>query len=121
MAGVPLIKVGLLLFKTIVKPVAKIIKNRAGKKPLFRRACVWVGNVANRAAVRVNVGLAGGKVKKVKAISEDAAVSRGSEVLGESIIVFAGTLGYAYEYRRKDEEAAIVGEGTAIEEALGKG
>ena len=65
MALIP--KMAILLIKTVTKPVAKSIKQRATEFPRFRTFCIATGNVFNRVSWRVNIMLSGHQPKEVGA------------------------------------------------------
>ena len=103
MAALPLLKMGILVFKQAAKPVAKGLQARAKTSPFFRRVCVGVGNGMNQVTARMTAFGSNVKLKKVKGISEETAISNGAALLGESFIILTGSALIAFEYRRKDQ------------------
>ena len=99
-------KMGILVFKQAAKPVAKALQARAKTSPFFRKVCVSVGNSMNQLTGRMTAFGSGVKLKKVKGISEETAISNGAALLGESFIIVTGSALIAFEYRRKDIIAA---------------
>ena len=105
MAALPLLKMGILVFKQAAKPVAKSLQARAKTSPFFRRMCIGVGNGMNQMTARMTAFGSNVKLKKVKGISEETAISNGAALLGESFIILTGSALIAFEYRRKDIES----------------
>ena len=87
--------------------MAKALQARAKTNPFFRRVCVSVGNGMNQLSARMTAFTSNVKLKKVKGISEETAISNGAALLGESFIIASGSALIAWEYRRKDQIADV--------------
>jgi optic atrophy 3 protein len=111
MAGLPLFKLGALLLRTLAKPVAKSLKERASSESAlvhppprereclaahenFRGIVIQVGNTLNQVQTQIEVRLLGHVPKNIKPLREDLAVAMGAEFLSEAFIfgVAAGVL-----------------------------
>ncbi|KAH3848095.1 putative OPA3-like protein CG13603 [Dreissena polymorpha] len=108
----PLIKLGVLFFKQISKPITNAIVRYAKVSPTFRKICLFPANVYNVYEVQVKsrllTGLGKGPKKEdIKPISTDEAVELGAAVMGEAVIYLlaVGILYWEYSYQpKKDEE-----------------
>ena len=73
----PLFKFGMLLVRTLSKPVANAIKQRAVEKPHFRKFCADFAQGWNRWEIRLNLGLIGHSARVIKPLDEATAVKSG--------------------------------------------
>ena len=97
------VKLGILVIKTVTKPFAKKIKNTKDKD--LQRLCINVGQFQNKYMTLVNLRMSGIKAKKVKPLTDEKALSLGSEIVSEGTILgVSGTL-LALEYWRRDVTA----------------
>ena len=97
------VKLGILVIKAVTKPFAKKIKNTKDKD--LQRLCINVGQFQNKYMTLVNLRMSGIKAKKVKPLTDEKALSLGSEIVSEGTILgVSGTL-LALEYWRRDVTA----------------
>ena len=84
-AGVPLLKLGLLLVRTAAKPLASELKRRAAvtEGSLLQRACIGVGQLTHTSSKSAQLWLAGHRRVKVKPLDDPKALSAGADVMGE--------------------------------------
>ena len=68
--ALPLVKLGLLGLKVILKPVSTRIKNEAKTNASFRSMCHGVGQGFNSITARMNVWTLGHRLKNVKPLEE---------------------------------------------------
>lgn len=124
----PAIKLGVLAFKQLSKPIANAMKERAKSHPFFRkyicmppaqcksrkrRWCRWTSQidtvaffiilVYNWADVKTKMWIMNlGKPVTVPELSETMAIELGANLLGEFIIFSIGAGLLVFEYRRYD-------------------
>jgi hypothetical protein len=110
-AGMPLVKLGYLLIRTIAKPIGSGIKRQAREHPSFRNACIVIAQSYHRAEIRLKRGLEANKKRLplphnrplhgvdtdiepiIRPLDESKAVEVGSEFIGEALVfIVAGTL-----------------------------
>eukprot|EP00571_Detonula_confervacea_P003942 CAMPEP_0172325674 /NCGR_PEP_ID=MMETSP1058-20130122/54513_1 /TAXON_ID=83371 /ORGANISM="Detonula confervacea, Strain CCMP 353" /LENGTH=204 /DNA_ID=CAMNT_0013042267 /DNA_START=68 /DNA_END=679 /DNA_ORIENTATION=- len=112
-AAVPLAKLLGLLIKTLAKPVAKQVKHQFVKQPITRSALIWVGQTTHAVTTRMTIWSSGYKVRSISKLEEEAALSRGADILSETFIFSVSTGILLYEYNRssakekKKEEARL--------------
>ncbi len=100
MVGLPLIKLGGLMIKTLAKPVAKRMKNEAATRPALHRLYVQVGQWTHQATAWITISAAGHKALGVKELEEAAAFARGADFLSEALVFFVGGAIVTFEYTR---------------------
>jgi len=66
MATFPVFKAGALAVKTLAKPLASVLKESAKDHPLFRKACIRIGQLVHTTSTKLNMRLLGHKVKDIK-------------------------------------------------------
>ncbi|KAL7494318.1 hypothetical protein ACHAWT_003047 [Skeletonema menzelii] len=112
-AALPLAKLAGLLIKTISKPVAKQIKHSAIRYETSRSALIAVGQASHKITTRMTIWSSGYKVRSISKLEDEAALSRGADLLSEAIVfsVAAGVTTYEYlrssESSKKKEEAQL--------------
>jgi len=105
MSAIPFVKMGTLLLKQASKPFASNFKKYAHTSPALQGLCMSLGRFWNRGTTRINMMTLGHKVKKVKPLSDEDAIIKGADLLGEGIVYSAAVAAVFLEYRRKDIEA----------------
>ena len=105
MSAIPFIKMGTLLLKQASKPFASQFKKNAHRSETLQGMCIAVGRFWNQGTTRINMMTLGHKVKKVKPLSDEDAVAKGADLLGEGIVYTVAVAAVFIEYRRKDFEA----------------
>jgi len=102
-----------LFIKTISKPVAKQIKHSATRYESSRNALISVGQTSHAITTRMTIWSSGYKVRSISKLEDEAALSRGADLLSEAIVfsVAAGVTTYEYlrssESSKKKEEAQL--------------
>lgn len=128
-AGVPLLKLGLLLVRTAAKPLASELKRRAAvtEGSLLQRACIGVGQLTHTSSKSAQLWLAGHRRVKVKPLDDPKALSAGADVMGETLIytVAAGTIifevtrsQHASHVKEAEKRAAAAAERAALDARL---
>mmetsp|Transcript_3464 Transcript_3464/g.3954 ORF Transcript_3464/g.3954 Transcript_3464/m.3954 type:complete len:172 (+) Transcript_3464:105-620(+) len=107
MATFPVFKAGALAVKTLAKPLASVLKESAKDHPLFRKACIRIGQLVHTTSTKLNMRLLGHKVKDIKPLNEAAAVSRGADMMGEGFIYSVSLTTVAAEVYRRDKIAEV--------------
>ncbi|GAB5365074.1 hypothetical protein AAMO2058_001025400 [Amorphochlora amoebiformis] len=95
------LKLGGLLFKQLVKPVAKGLKDSSKTRPWLKDLCTRVGNWQNRISMRATVRLMGHTPTRIKPLSPDEAFQVGANFLGEVMVFTSGVLVVLVEFTRK--------------------
>eukprot|EP00292_Cryptomonas_paramecium_P015967 CAMPEP_0113690502 /NCGR_PEP_ID=MMETSP0038_2-20120614/17827_1 /TAXON_ID=2898 /ORGANISM="Cryptomonas paramecium" /LENGTH=212 /DNA_ID=CAMNT_0000611835 /DNA_START=15 /DNA_END=649 /DNA_ORIENTATION=- /assembly_acc=CAM_ASM_000170 len=96
----PLFKFGMLLVRTLSKPVANAIKQRAVERPSFKKLCIDFAQAWNRFEIRLNLGLVGHSARVIKPLDEATAVKSGAEILGEGVVFTIAAIVLFAENRR---------------------
>lgn len=100
MAGIPAAKLIALTMKTVAKPFAKVIQNRAQNNESFRKTCVWIGNTQYKTSGYLNRMVRKQKSStKLHTIDDVKAVQIGSDFLGQTVVYSIGVAILAGEYR----------------------
>uniref|UniRef100_A0A7S0RJR8 OPA3-like protein n=1 Tax=Pyramimonas obovata TaxID=1411642 RepID=A0A7S0RJR8_9CHLO len=101
-------KIGMLAVKTLAKPFANSIKSQAKSHPLFNEQLIAVAQKKHRATAWVTSALKPEGSPKVFAgkLSDDKALSQGTDLLGEFIIFSVAGVIVVYEYRRQQVKEA---------------
>mmetsp|Transcript_12575 Transcript_12575/g.17481 ORF Transcript_12575/g.17481 Transcript_12575/m.17481 type:complete len:180 (-) Transcript_12575:110-649(-) len=94
-------KLGGLLFKQLVKPVAKSVKDQAATRPWLKRLCIQVGDWSNRISLRLTLRLMGHTPTMIKPLAPEKALEYGANFLGEAMVFTSGALVVSVEYTRK--------------------
>ena len=95
-----LAKLAGLLIKTISKPVAKQIKHSATKYETSRSALIAVGQASHKITTRMTIWSSGYKVRSISKLEDEAALSRGADLLSEAIVFGVAATVTTYEYLR---------------------
>lgn len=96
----PMFKIGVLMVRTLSKPIAAAIKKRATERPSFRTSCASFAQWWHRMEVSMQVQLMGHTAHSIKPLSEADAVRSGAEILGEGVIFSIAALLMLVENRR---------------------
>mmetsp|Transcript_34817 Transcript_34817/g.84143 ORF Transcript_34817/g.84143 Transcript_34817/m.84143 type:complete len:208 (-) Transcript_34817:576-1199(-) len=103
-AAVPFSKLASLLIKTLAKPMAKQVKHHFVKQPITRRFLIQVGQTAHGVTTRMTIWSSGFKVRSISKLEEEAALSRGADLLSETFIFSVSMFIVIYEYNRSSEK-----------------
>ncbi|UJR33686.1 hypothetical protein I4U23_021115 [Adineta vaga] len=104
MAPFPLIKLAIVFFKQISKPLANQIKARAKNSEFFKKyICMPPAQFYHWYDVNLRMRMLGIETKKVAKMNEEAAVALGADILGEGVIMAVAIAGLALEYARRSK------------------
>ncbi|CAF0726567.1 unnamed protein product [Adineta steineri] len=108
MAPFPLIKLAIVFFKQVSKPLAAQIKARAKNSEFFKKyVCMPPAQFYHWYDVNLRMRMLGIETKKVAKMNEEAAVALGADILGEGVILGVAIAGLALEYARQSKNNAI--------------
>ncbi|CAF4750639.1 unnamed protein product [Rotaria sp. Silwood2] len=86
MAPFPLIKLAIVFFKQVSKPLANQIKARAKNSEFFKKyVCMPPAQLYHWYDVNLRMRMLGIETKKVAKMNEEAAVILGADILGEGM------------------------------------
>mmetsp|Transcript_2511 Transcript_2511/g.5300 ORF Transcript_2511/g.5300 Transcript_2511/m.5300 type:complete len:262 (+) Transcript_2511:21-806(+) len=107
MAPIPLVKVGVLVLRTIAKPVATRLMIDAKRHPTIEKLCVSVGQSFHQVSSRINILASGYRIVGIPPIPHEQALNDGVSIVSD-VLVFcvAGTILW-YEYNAAEHSAAI--------------
>uniref|UniRef100_A0A6T8GBK2 Uncharacterized protein n=1 Tax=Proboscia inermis TaxID=420281 RepID=A0A6T8GBK2_9STRA len=101
----------------MAKPLAKRIKHDFSRYPSTQHIIVGIGQVSHQVTSRLKIMSAGYKVRSIKALEDEKALTVGADFLGESILFLVGGSIVVYEYnagkekeRRKQEKIKLLAE-----------
>mmetsp|Transcript_10960 Transcript_10960/g.15233 ORF Transcript_10960/g.15233 Transcript_10960/m.15233 type:complete len:188 (-) Transcript_10960:179-742(-) len=95
-----------LLFKQLVKPIAKSVKDQAHTRPWLRDICIKVGDWSNRVSLRLTLRLMGHNPAKIKPLAAEKALEYGANFLGEVLVFSSAALVTGAEFTRKYQSDA---------------
>ncbi|XP_072031835.1 optic atrophy 3 protein homolog [Amphiura filiformis] len=106
-AAFPVVKLGILAFKQISKPIAKQIAAAAKNSPFLRQhICMRIANFHHFLDVNLRMRSLGlGKAKSVEPLKEEAAVELGANIISEVFLFSVGAGTIAYEYYRQAKKS----------------
>ncbi|XP_031641268.1 putative OPA3-like protein CG13603 isoform X2 [Contarinia nasturtii] len=113
----PAVKLAVLAFKQLSKPIANIMKERAKSHPFFRKyICMPPAQFYNWVEVQTRMWVLNlGKPVKIPQLNETQAIELGANLLGETIIYSIGAGLLIFEYKRQSNKETAREE-MAIEE-----
>ncbi|KAJ2158760.1 hypothetical protein GGF46_003541 [Coemansia sp. RSA 552] len=79
-------KIASLLFRTLSKPVANVLKQQAKSHDIFRLLCINVAQVAHRTEMTWKMRVLGYRQEKIRPLNDARAVDAGANFLGETFI-----------------------------------
>ena len=82
--------------------MAKQVKHQFVKQPMTRSWLIWVGQTAHATTTRMTIWSSGYKVRSISKIEDEAALSRGADLLSESFIFSVSVVILMYEYNRSN-------------------
>lgn len=104
MAPFPLVKLAIVFFKQISKPLANQIKVRAKNSEFFKKyVCMPPAQFYHWYDVNLRMRMLGIETKKVAKMNEEAAVILGADILGEAVILIIAVAGLGLEYARRSK------------------
>lgn len=103
--GLPMVKFGGLVVRTLTKPLAKVVKSRSKVHPGLNAVCNSLGQQQHRLTIKFHMGFRGIEKYKIKDIPTDQAVDQGADLIGE-LMIFSVAVGVAsYEYARSSAKS----------------
>ncbi|CAG8482536.1 5095_t:CDS:2 [Ambispora leptoticha] len=86
-------KLGILLIRTIAKPIASSIKDYSKRHERFRELCISVAQATHRLEMQLKLRLLNLPEEKIRPLNDAKAIEAGANFLGEAIIFgIAGSL-----------------------------
>jgi len=79
------LKIGSLLLRTLSKPIANKIKQRAKDHEGFKTRTVWLAQLMHRTEMNLRVSLLGESPKHIRPLSEARAIESGANFLSEGV------------------------------------
>jgi len=104
MAPLPIAKLASLFIKTLAKPAAKKIKLECSRSQLTQDLLVGIGQVTHSVTSRMTIWSEGYKVRTIKPLQRETAMTRGAEFVGEAFIFSVGGGLVVWEYNKKADE-----------------
>jgi len=108
MVGLPLVKLGGLVLRTLTKPVAKALKSRAKTQVWLNGICEQLGQKQHQMSLTFQMSFRGhvstGTIK-IKDLPSDQAVENGADLLGELLIFSVAVVVASFEYDRSSKSA----------------
>jgi hypothetical protein len=98
MAALPVMKLGGLFLKTLSKPFAKRLKNEGIKHPYLRETFAFTGESTHQLTARLTIWSAGFKVKNIKPLDREVAITRGADIFAECIVLGVASAVVFYDY-----------------------
>lgn len=95
-------KLGVLLVKSLAKPIAARAKTRAAEAGRLRDIAMSYGQFHHKFETSLMLRLSGHHAKRIKPLTDDKAVDLGASVLSEALIFSVGGTAIAIEYTRKE-------------------
>ena len=95
-----LAKLAGLVIKTLSKPLSKRIKHEFSKSTTGTSLLEGMGQASHNITSRMTIWSAGYKVRNIQPLPSDKAIQMGSELVGESFVLFVSAGVIIYEYQR---------------------
>ncbi|GAA5829783.1 hypothetical protein JCM5353_002230 [Sporobolomyces roseus] len=100
------LKIGSLLLRTLSKPIANKIKQRAKDHEGFKTRTVWLAQLMHRTEMNLRVSLLGESPKHIRPLSEARAIESGANFLSEGFLfTVAATIIIGETYRSSLKES----------------
>lgn len=103
--GLPMVKLGGLVLRTLTKPLAKRIKAQSRVHPTLNDVCHELGQRQNRALVKIDMRLRRVHDETIPELPRDEAVANGADLLGEFLIFAVAVTVASNEYARSSTKA----------------
>ena len=88
------------MIKTLSKPLSKRIKHEFSKSTTGTSLLEGMGQASHNITSRMTIWSAGYKVRNIQPLPSDKAILMGSELVGESFVLFVSAGVIIYEYQR---------------------
>lgn len=93
-------KLASLLVKTLAKPLSKRIKHEFSRYEVTQRFLISIGQATHQITSRMTIWSAGYKVRSIKPLEEEKALSTGAEFVGETFVLLVSGGTVVWEYNR---------------------
>mmetsp|Transcript_5060 Transcript_5060/g.6582 ORF Transcript_5060/g.6582 Transcript_5060/m.6582 type:complete len:235 (+) Transcript_5060:49-753(+) len=103
-AALPITKLAGLLIKTLSKPAAKRIKHDFSRYDFTKNILIGIGQTTHQLTSRMTIWSAGYKVRSITPLEPEKALTKGADLLGESIVFLISGVTVVYEYNRSKEK-----------------
>lgn len=103
--GLPMMKLGGLVLRTLTKPLAKAIKTHSKNHPALNEVCHELGQRQNRALVKIDARFRRVYDYTITELPRDEAVASGADLLGELLIFAVAVAVASSEYARSSAKA----------------
>lgn len=103
--GLPMVKLGGLVVRTLTKPLAKVVKSRSKNHPGLNAVCHKLGQGQHRVMIKFHMGFRGIQSYTIKDLPEDQAVEKGADLIGELLIFSVAVAVASYEYTRSSAKS----------------
>lgn len=100
-------KIAGLLVKTLAKPLSKRIKHEFSRYESTQRVLINIGQFTHTVTSRLTIWSAGYKVRSIKPLEDEKALSTGAEFVGESFILMVSVSVLLYEYSSAAEKSRM--------------
>ncbi|KAK9454831.1 optic atrophy 3 protein-domain-containing protein [Dipodascopsis uninucleata] len=108
------LKISSLLVRTLAKPIANTIKNRAKHHGPFRRVCIGIAQVLHQTDVTLRQGLGRNSDKVVvRPLNDTKAIDMGANFLSETFLFSVAAGAVIFESMRSSRKEANRREGVA--------
>lgn len=99
-------KLGVLVVRTLSKPLAARIKAHVAAHPELEPLCVGLGQVTHRLSATLTVLAAGHRTVEVKPLDRPTALNRGADVVGEAVVFSVAGATIIFEVTRSRYKSA---------------
>ncbi|KAF1321157.1 putative coiled-coil protein, partial [Globisporangium splendens] len=103
--GLPVIKFGGLVVRTLTKPLAKVVKSRSKVHPRLNAVCHSLGQQQHRLTIKFHMGFRGIEKYSIKDLPADKAVENGADLIGELMIFSVAVAVASFEYTRSSAKS----------------
>ncbi|KAF1321035.1 putative coiled-coil protein, partial [Globisporangium splendens] len=103
--GLPLVKFGGLVVRTLTKPLAKVVKSRSKVHPRLNAVCHSLGQQQHRLTIKFHMGFRGIEKYSIKDLPADKAVENGADLIGELMIFSVAVAVASFEYTRSSAKS----------------
>lgn len=116
--ALPIAKLSSLLIKTLAKPMAKRVKTTFKQYEFSKALLVSTGQFTNRITTRMTIWSEGYKVRSIKPLEKEAAISAGADFIGEAFIFSVGGSLVVWEYNKSKDKDRVKEEKNVNRERL---
>ena len=103
-AALPITKLASLLIKTLAKPASRSIKTQFSRYELSKHMLISIGQATNSITSRLTIMSAGYRVRNVKPLKDEDALTKGADFIGEFFLFLVGGGLVVYEYDKSNSK-----------------